>query len=73
MTVPVRRVDDTLLQDPALQPARRAGRMIKMALLAASDCLAGASLSLPDRERLGLVLATGMGRMKPISDSCRDC
>ena len=61
LEIPVRRVDDQLLQDPVLHPARRAGRMIKMAMLAASDCLAGVALSGPERERLGLVLATGMG------------
>jgi 3-oxoacyl-(acyl-carrier-protein) synthase len=60
-TVPVRRIEDTLLQDPILNPARRAGRFIKMAMLAAADCLHDAALDAPARERMGLVLVTGMG------------
>ncbi len=60
-SVPVRRVDDTLFQDPLLHPARRAGRFIKMAMLAAADCLQAAALDASARERLGLILVTGMG------------
>ena len=60
-SVPVRRVEDTLLQDPILHPARRAGRFIKMAMLAAADCLHDGALEGPARERMGLVLVTGMG------------
>jgi len=61
MIVPVRRVEDTLLQDPILNPARRAGRFIKMAMLAAADCLRDAAIAEPAKERVGLVLVTGMG------------
>lgn len=59
--IPVRRVEDSLLQDPVLNPARRAGRFIKLALLAASDCLRDSPLDAPARDRMGLVLVTGMG------------
>ncbi len=61
LSVPVRRVDDALLQDPILNPARRAGRLIKMSMLAASDCLQRAALDAPARARMGLILVTGMG------------
>lgn len=59
--VPVRRVEDPTLQDPILNPARRAGRFIKMAMLAAADCLRGAALEDAARQKVGLVLVTGMG------------
>jgi 3-oxoacyl-[acyl-carrier-protein] synthase II len=59
--VPVRRVEDSVLQDPVLNPARRAGRFIKMAMLAAADALKAPAASAIPRDALGLVLTTGMG------------
>lgn len=60
--IPVFSVPDAVLKDKKnLKGMRRADRLSKMATLAASDAWEGAGITDIDPERVGILLATGLG------------
>jgi 3-oxoacyl-(acyl-carrier-protein) synthase len=61
LSIPVCSIPDELFNTPAIRTARRANRFVKMAMLAAADCLENSTIGTPPSDRMGIIIATGLG------------